>query len=217
MKYGICMYVFSCGEGREGSVPPSQCLTIRVLPYLFYICIYYVCSHYYTHTNGYRTHTIITIRNIVGCKLNYVQVKYLIGQSKIKYHNRTYVVSRIVHIFTISLAITVCMCSPMLIAYSYVPFLERCALQRSYAIHVVFMYNTCILVLSHYTTKGKHQGCIQNTPTMANSLFIDNLPFANVSENVMLDKNRLQNNYCDINSLPSSNNDTLTDIDPDIK
>ena len=41
---------------------------------------------------------------------------------------------------------------------------------------------------------------IQNTPTMANSLFIDNLPFANVSENVMLNKNKSQNNYCDINS-----------------
>ena len=51
---------------------------------------------------------------------------------------------------------------------------------------------------------------------MANSLFMDNLPFANVSENVMLDKNRSQNNYCDINSLPSSSNDILTDIDPDI-
>ena len=53
---------------------------------------------------------------------------------------------------------------------------------------------------------------------MANSLFMDNLPFANVSENVMLDKNRSQNNNCDINSLPSANNDNiiLTDIDPDI-
>ena len=51
---------------------------------------------------------------------------------------------------------------------------------------------------------------------MANSLFMDNLPFANVSENVMLDKNRSLNNYCDINSLLSSNNDILTDIDPDI-
>ena len=87
------------------------------------------------------------------------------------------------------------------------------------------MYKACILVLSHYTTKGKHQGgstfftytrgCIQITPTMANSLFMDNLPFENVSENVMLDKNRSQNNHCDINSLPSSNNDILTDIDPD--
>ena len=49
-----------------------------------------------------------------------------------------------------------------------------------------------------------------------NSLFMDTLPFANVSENVMLDKNRSHNNYCNINSLPSSNNDLLTDIDPDI-
>ena len=52
--------------------------------------------------------------------------------------------------------------------------------------------------------------------TQVNSLFMDNLPFANVSENVMLDKNRSQINFCDINSLPSSNNDILTDIDPDI-
>ena len=66
------MYVYSCSEGREDNVPPSQCLTIRVLSYLFYICIYYVCSHYYTHTNGYRTHTIIAIKNIVGCKINCV-------------------------------------------------------------------------------------------------------------------------------------------------
>ena len=51
---------------------------------------------------------------------------------------------------------------------------------------------------------------------MANSLFMDNLPFANVFETVMLDKNRSKNNYCDINSLPSSNNDILTDIDLDI-
>ena len=51
---------------------------------------------------------------------------------------------------------------------------------------------------------------------MANSLPMDNLPFTNVSENVMLVKNISQNNYCDINSLPSSNNDILTDIDPDI-
>ena len=51
---------------------------------------------------------------------------------------------------------------------------------------------------------------------MANSLFMDNLPFANVSDNVIIDKNRLHNNYCDINSLPPSNNDILTDIYPDI-
>ena len=51
---------------------------------------------------------------------------------------------------------------------------------------------------------------------MANSLFMDTLPFANVSENVMLNKNRSQNNYYYINSLPSSINDLLTDINPDI-
>ena len=37
-----------------------------------------------------------------------------------------------------------------------------------------------------------------------------------VSENEMLDKIITQNNYCDINSFPSSNNDILTDLDPDI-
>ena len=73
----------------------------------------------------------------------------------------------------------------MLIVYSHVPLLERYRLQQYYVIHVIFMYNAHILVLSHYTKKGKHQeggnllftytcGCIQNTPTMANSLFMDN-------------------------------------------
>ena len=152
------MYVYSCSEGREGSVPPPQCLSIHVHPYLFHICIYYVCLRYYTHTNGYRTHTIITIKNIVGCKINCVPVKYLIRQSKIKKYNRTNVVSHIVSTFIISLAITVCMCSSRLIVYSHVPLLEMYALQRYYVIHVVFMYNAFILVLSHYTTKGKHQG-----------------------------------------------------------
>ena len=115
------MYVYSCSEGREGSVPPPQCLTIHVHPYLFHICIYYVCLRYYTHTNGYRTHTIITIKNIVGCKINCVPVKYRIRQSKIKNYNRTNVVSHIVSTFIISLAITVCMCSSRLIVYSHVP------------------------------------------------------------------------------------------------
>ena len=32
----------------------------------------------------------------------------------------------------------------------------------------------------------------------------------------MLDKIITQNDYCDINSFPSSNNDILTDLDPDI-
>ena len=51
---------------------------------------------------------------------------------------------------------------------------------------------------------------------MANTIIMKNLPFANVSENEMLDKTISQNNYYDINSFPSSNNDILTDIDPDI-
>ena len=44
------MYEYSCSEGREGSVHPSQCLTIRVLPYLFYI-MYLLCLYtlLYTH------------------------------------------------------------------------------------------------------------------------------------------------------------------------
>ena len=45
--YEVCyMYVFSCSEG---SVPPSQCLTIRLLPYLFSICIY-MFVHIIIHT-----------------------------------------------------------------------------------------------------------------------------------------------------------------------
>ena len=59
-------------------------------------------------------------------------------------------------------------------------------------------------------------GCIQSTLTMANTLSIKDLPFASVSENEMLDKSITQNNYCDINSFPSSNNDILTELDPDI-
>ena len=62
------MYVYSCSEGLH----------------IYFIYVYYVCLRYYTHTNGYRTHTIITIKNIVGCKINCVLVKYLIRQSKIK-------------------------------------------------------------------------------------------------------------------------------------
>ena len=60
------------------------------------------------------------------------------------------------------------------------------------------------------------RGCIQCTPTMANSLTMDYLPFANVADNVMLDRNRSLTIYRDINNLPSSNNDVLNDIDPDI-
>ena len=51
---------------------------------------------------------------------------------------------------------------------------------------------------------------------MANSLIMDNLPFANVADNVMVDETITQNVYCNINKLPSSNNDVLNDIDPDI-
>ena len=42
------------------------------------------------------------------------------------------------------------------------------------------------------------------------------LPFSSVSENEMSDKIISQNNYCDINNCPSSNNDLLTDLDPGI-
>ena len=51
---------------------------------------------------------------------------------------------------------------------------------------------------------------------MANSLIWDYLPFASVVDNVMLDRNRSQHIYRDIDNLPSSNNDVLNDIDPDI-
>ena len=77
---------------------------------------------------------------------------------QLMYHTLTNVVSHIVSTFIISLAITVCMCSSRLIVYSHVPLLERYALQRYYVIHVVFIYNAFILVLSQYTTKGKYQG-----------------------------------------------------------
>ena len=42
------------------------------------------------------------------------------------------------------------------------------------------------------------------------------VPFTNVADNVMLDRNRSLNIYRDINNLPSSNNDVLNDIDPHI-
>ena len=48
---------------------------------------------------------------------------------------------------------------------------------------------------------------------MTNSLILDNLPFANVADNVVFDRNINQNVYSDINNLPSSNNDVLN---PDI-
>ena len=51
---------------------------------------------------------------------------------------------------------------------------------------------------------------------MANSLIMANLPFANVADNVMVDETITQNVYCNIHKLPSSNNDVLNDIDPDI-
>ena len=51
---------------------------------------------------------------------------------------------------------------------------------------------------------------------MVNTLSMKDLPFASVYENEMLDKIITQNNYCDINSFPSSNNDILSDLDPDI-
>ena len=59
-------------------------------------------------------------------------------------------------------------------------------------------------------------GCTQSSLTMANHLTLNNLPFANVADNAWLDNYRSQNNYYDINNLPSSNNDILTDIDPAI-
>ena len=49
---------------------------------------------------------------------------------------------------------------------------------------------------------------------MANSLILDNLPFVDVTDNVVFDRNINQNVYSDINNLPSSNNDVLNDIDP---
>ena len=59
-------------------------------------------------------------------------------------------------------------------------------------------------------------GVFQSTPTMVNALIIKNVPFSRVSENEMLDEIISQTNYCDINSFPSSNNNILIDIDPDI-
>ena len=125
----------------------------------------------------------------------------------------------------LSIAMAVCMCSSMILVYEI--SLEVYMLLLYYNIQVICMYNTCILVLSHYTAKGKHKwggnahftsthGCIQSTLTMANTYCMKDLPFASVSENEMLDKIITQNNYCDINSFPSSNNYILTDLDPDI-
>ena len=96
-----------------------------------------------------------------------------------------------------------------------------------FSIHFLYIYNTCRRVQFHNTAKGKHQGvgfklvtythgCTQRSLTMANHLTLDNLPFANVADNAWLDNNRSHNNSYDINNLPSSNNDILTDIDPDI-
>ena len=88
------------------------------------------------------------------------------------------------------------------------------------------MYITCRHVHYHNTAKGNQgggfklftytHGCTQRSLTMANHLILNNLPFVNVSDNAWLDNCRPHNNYYDINNLPSSNNDILTDIDPDI-
>ena len=51
---------------------------------------------------------------------------------------------------------------------------------------------------------------------MTNHLILSNLPFANVADNSWLDNYTSHNNYYDFNNLPSSNNDILTEIDPDI-
>ena len=91
---------------------------------------------------------------------------------------------------------------------------------KLYSIHVDY------IIQSNYLPKGKQQGggsfstyileCIQSIQTMINSQIMDNLPFANVADNVMFDKTITQNVYCNINKLPSSNNDVLNDMDPDI-
>ena len=77
------------------------------------------------------------------------------------------------------------------------------------------MYNTSSQQRVNTGGKGIYlftstHGCIQSTPTMVNTLIMKNLLFDSVSENEMLDKIISQNNYCDINSLPASNNDILT-------
>ena len=123
----------------------------------------------------------------------------------------------------LSIAMAVCMCSSMILIYEI--SLEVYMLLLNYNTQGICMYNTCILVLSHYTAKGKQMcggnahftsthGCIQSTPNMANTYCMKALPFASVSGNEMLDNIITQNNYCGINSFPSSNNDILTDLDP---
>ena len=49
---------------------------------------------------------------------------------------------------------------------------------------------------------------------MANAQFMHNLPFANVAENAFKDNNTSE--YNNVNLIPSTNNDMLADIDPDI-
>ena len=73
--------------------------------------------------------------------------------------------------------------------------------------------NYCLTTQQRVNTSGEGihiftstHGYIQSTPTMANTLSMQIFPFASVSENEMLDKIISQNNYCDINSSPSSNN-----------
>ena len=58
--------------------------------------------------------------------------------------------------------------------------------------------------------------CVFNVHRLWLILIADYLPFANVADNVMLDRNRSQNIYRDINNLSSSNTNVLNDIDPDI-
>ena len=112
----------------------------------------------------------------------------------------------------LSISIAVCiLCSTLAVVYCYVLLFKRHPFLLHHA--TSSLYFTCILVLTHYASEGKYQGggdllftstngCIQSTPTMANSLTMDYLPFANVADNVLLDRNRLLNIYRDINNLP---------------
>ena len=83
-------------------------------------------------------------------------------------------------------------------------------------------YIKCIHVQSHYVLMGKlrEEGEHQRTEyiklihTMANNHSMAGLPFANVAETIILDGQ--QNNYDKFNYIHSTNNDMLTNIDPDV-
>ena len=96
---------------------------------------------------------------IINCKIKCNHALKIFRVSKVENNNCVSKFSNIIQKqLLLSIAMAVCMCSSMILVYYYEFSLEVYMLLLYYNIQVIYMYNTCILVLSHYTAKGKHQG-----------------------------------------------------------